>query len=76
MKKSIIGQVISIERMGHGLNQMYVRLENGKLELYFEEFKDTYNKSLKVGDKVNVTYRYSNFVDSLMSNKPTKIKGV
>jgi len=69
-----IGTVVDIKVMGHGLRHMYIKLECGEFEVYLEEFKDTYNKSLKVNDQVKVKYRFSNFVNSNMSLKPTKIK--
>ena len=71
---TVLGTVVEIKTMGHGLKQMAVKLENGKFELYFEEFKDTYNKSLKVGDQVKVSYKFSNWMDCNMSKKPTKVK--
>jgi hypothetical protein len=47
---------IVIEHRGH---EFIVELENGKYEIFFSDFPNSWNKSVKKGDRVKVYFKHS-----------------
>lgn len=67
------GTVTAIETMGDTKKHIHIKQNDGQFTVLFEDI-GPYNKSLKIGDRVAVSYKYSNFMACMMVSRVTKLK--